>query len=250
MVGVVVASPVILGDAYGDLVAIREGNDSVAGDASGFLIHAHDGYSDKIRVLETIPDSGINRLAVQASLAPGTSVIVGSPIPENLGDYVVGRLRRGGGLGDDNMIVDASVTPVEFIFPAPAADDGYDVSVGEVRIVITTQDITFDGASFGGKPALINGLIIDIIAEDEQVIVISVKFNEDFLFFPSTNGLVLNNTGPKDAMVASINLGGAPTLVRGSADKVRITVQDNLTGGGANEFNYFKAQFYGEKINN
>ena len=235
--------PVVLYDANGDTVTVRHG-DGYNATQPGLLIHGQDAYGSGIRALQTIEDAGgVNRLAVDARLAPGTSITIGAPIPENIGNLLIGKLTNTGGSGD--MIVDGSVTPVVFSYNADSTND---IGMGELRMVVTTQDFTFDGSSFGGKPALTNGILIEFISEGNNILFLTLKRNEDFLFFPSTVGLTLNNTGPKDVLVASIVLGGGPKLKAGTADAVKMTIRDNLTGGGANVFNYFQAQFYGERI--
>jgi len=233
-------------DGYGSPLSVKDGDISPQGSQPGLLMHAQDGYASKISVMETIADGVVNRLAVDARIAPGSSVIIGTPVPADLSNLLTIPLKNG---SSDDMIVNGSSTPVEFVVNAPDVSDGYDLAIGELRLVVSTQDITFDGNSFGTKPALSNGLDITIKAEGNIVAFINVKVNEDFLFFPSSNGITLNNTGPKDVMIAAIYIGNAANLVRGSSDFVKITINDNLTGGGANEFNYFKARLYATKVN-
>lgn len=241
--------PVVLYDANGNPVMVKHG-DGYDTTQSGVLMHGQDAYGSGVKVLQTIEDvsGGINRLAVDARIAPGSSIVVGTPIPDDLSDYLIIPLTNGS--GSDSMIVNGSVTPVEFTVKAPDISDGYDIALGELRIVVSTQDFTFDGNSFGSQSELANGVVVEIVAGDSAIIVIRVHVNEDFLFFPSTAGITLNNTGPKDILMASIQLGGGPIMYRGSSDKVSIKIQDNITGGGATEFNYFKARLYATKVNN
>ena len=47
-------------------------------------------------------------------------------------------------------------------------------------------------------------------------------------------------------MSIGIHIGKALTLTAGTTDSVQIVINDNLTGGGANEFNYLQASLLGE----
>ena len=156
-------------DGYGDPALVRDGDMIPIGASSGPLMHAHDGYSDQIRVLESITDeAGIHRLAVDSKLAPGSTVSIGVALPEDVSNFLVVPLVDEN--GDANMIVDGEGDPQVFSVKAPSAGDGYDLSLGEIRLVITTQDFSFDGASFGGKPALETGIKVEIVAEDSELL--------------------------------------------------------------------------------
>jgi len=234
-------------DGYGTPLAVKDG-DKMPGGQPGIMLMAKDGYEPtNVRALSTVRDGPIHRLAVNSRLVPGSSVTVGVALPENVSNFLSIPLTD----SDDNtnLIVDGSSTPKIFSVKAPSLADGYDISIGEIRLVISTQDFVFNGNSFGSKSALTNGIEIKIISNANELIVIKININEDFLFFPSPTGMTLNNTGPKDIMVASIMLGNTASLFRDTSDVVKITINDNLTGSGATAFNYFQARLYGIKVN-
>ena len=186
--------------------------------------------------------NGVRRLAVDVQQDDGQSitVTVGQDVPANLNNYVSTLVTAG---GSSNLIVNGSVTPVYFDY---LADPTQDIALTEIRIIAACQDIAFDGATFGGKPSLPNGLLVQLINVYGTQTVFKIQTNEDFLIFPSPVGTLLNNTGPKDVFAAGFYIGGS-ILRAGTSDKIRITVRDDLTGGGAAEFKYLKARVFGVK---
>jgi hypothetical protein len=199
-------------------------------------------YDAAGNAISTVVQDGVRRLAVDVVQADGQAitVTVGQDVPADLNRYISALALSS---GSSNLIVDGSGTPALFDY---GADPTKDISLTELRIVASCQDITFDGASFGGLAALTNGLLVQLINANGTQTVFNIKTNEDFLFFPSPVGMLLNNTGPKDVFAAGFFIGGS-ILRAGTTDKVRITVRDNLTGGGAAEFKYLQARIFGVK---
>jgi hypothetical protein len=247
------AGPVdaIIVDNDGDDVAVRDGysiysgfpiaarNNSgesiiVKADDDGYLrsiSQLADVYDNKVGVVFDSGNAGSTpdayRLQVEADIKRGASVNLGSYIPSNPGLLFLSFLMDS--YGSENMLIDGSTTPVEFKI---TADPSRDIILSELRIVYTNDDMVFDGDHFGPKPALTNGVLIDIQVNDgETADLINIKINEDFLRFITSAGIniLLNNTGPKDVLIASFNLGGDMRLVANSSDFVRATVRDNVT---------------------
>jgi hypothetical protein len=70
----------------------------------------------------------------------------------------------------------------------------------------------------------------------------TLKINEDFLSFHSTNAIFINQSGPKDVIAVGYLLGGAVILKGGTSDYLGIIIRDKLT---ATSFAYFQATGYG-----
>lgn len=201
------------------------------------VLHNDDGYSSP----------SVDRLAVnvgfpQVYMKNIPTVIIGQRLPVDYANYVNTFIQN---IGSANLIVNGSVTPVVFTFPADAYKD---IQLSELRFAITTQDFTFDGKSFGSTTMLTNGVLVEIVAGGVTYFVANIKQNEDWLFYNSPTGVTLNNTGPKDILAMGFFLGDNLVLKAGTSDCVRITIRDNLTGGGANELNYFRAKAFGMKL--
>jgi hypothetical protein len=169
----------------------------------------------------------IYRLAVDTKQGDGQASNIGQAVPENLARYYRHWLDVVG-TGAIDMKVNGSSTPVVF---AAEADPTKDVRIQEVRVVMTSQDFVLDGTSFGNRSLLTNGILFEIVNEYGTQTIANIKSNEDFLFFPSPIGIVLNNTGPKDVLIAGFYLAGSPRLRAGTSDVLRATVRDNLTTG-------------------
>ena len=86
-------------------------------------------------------------------------------------------------------------------------------------------------------------LFRSIISGGNEFVVFNILQNEDWLFFNSPQGMVLNNTGPKDLMSAGFYFGESMTMYHGTNDQVRVTVRDNLTGNQMP--NFFRIKVFG-----
>jgi hypothetical protein len=255
-------------DEYGGSVYIHENNildSNTAGlpfigknDNSKALIArlTNDGYLHTVTELidenrnkvGIIYDSGNDvsgatyRLQVESDIKPGASINVGAPLPSN--PTLLYTIFLKDSIGSENLLVNGSSTPVEF---SVDADSTQDITLNELRFVFSTDDMTFDGESFGPNIALTNGIKIDITVNNgDYAELINIKINEDFLRFVSSAGIniLLNNTGPKDICIASFNLGGNMKLVAGSGDFVKVTIRDDLTSV---KLHYLTATLYGVK---
>lgn len=193
-------------------------------------------YSEAGNPITTFLKDSVYRLAVETKQGEGQASNIGQAVPENLSRYYRSFLTTSG--GSDVMKVNGATTPVVF---SAVANPTKDIRIQEVRVVFTTQDMTLDGTAFGNRAALTNGVLFEMVNEYGTQTIANIKINEDFLFFPSPIGIVLNNTGPKDVMIAGFYLAGAPRLRAGTSDIVRATVRDNLTTG----CDFLKALVYG-----
>lgn len=138
------------------------------------------------------------------------------------------------------MNVNGSVTPQVFIWN-PGADD---VEGMELVLVVEEPTISF-GTTFFGITGLTNGLLIEGKAEDQTFTIGNPKYTRDFFHLAPPGGIDLYAASP-DIMRTMIPLSGLVFKKSGtypSADYVRITVRDNISG-----LNYLKAEFHGIKI--
>jgi hypothetical protein len=186
-----------------------------------------------------------NRLAVNVGsptvgVRGSPTVIIGQQVAESFDLYKQDFVKNN---GSSNLNIDGSSSSVVFTFDAIQE---HDIMVHEIRVALTCQDITMDGNSFCSGSKLSNGVLVEIIAQDILYHVYNITQNEDWFFFNSPQGMLLNNTGPKDAMQAGFYFGNTITLKAGSSDKVRVTIRDDLTGN--NMPNFFKVKVFGNII--
>lgn len=188
--------------------------------------------------ITSLLDGGARRIQVEASIAPGQSVSIGAPVPENPTNIVRQKLLNS---GSSNMLVDGDPTPIVFQFDADATDD---IKIGEIRLVFSATAINMDGNSFGADPDLANGCLLEVNSGGSLVTLANVVRNEDFLSFPG--GLpFLDRSGVQDILAVSYNLGGAVKLIAGTGDYVRMTIRDDING---TSYKLFEATVYGVKV--
>lgn len=200
------------------------------------------GENLQVSVTDDATDFDTKRLQVEADIKPGATINIAasSALLAHVGDF----LRDDG--GDYDLVVNGATTPVEFTYEAP--DDGYDVYLRELRLIVSCGGINFNGASFGKGAALANGLLIEVTVNDGSFYdLINVQINEDFLRFATSQGINLFSefSAANDVLVASYQFSGREKLVSGSGDNVKITVRDNYTNFGLYGINYLTATFSG-----
>jgi len=170
-----------------------------------------------------------NFIPVEAD--PGGNLKVSSntapPNPQSINnDYVKN-------VTNNSLLVDGSVTPVVFTFNAHAT---LNASVQEVVFVIAANSVTFGTNYFGSKSGpLTNGLKIEVTSDGQTGTVALLKQNEDFVHFSSPGGFqwVVSS---KDMMSSQWLAGGGFLLYGGTADNIKVTVQDDLSSAAI----YFK----------
>jgi hypothetical protein len=163
---------------------------------------------------------------------------IGSDIPSDPSAFVLEFLLDG---ASDDMLVDGSVTPVEFEKGPTVASEVW--SIRELLLTFTADDFSFDGVSFGPNTALTNGIKIEIVKDSVAEEVFLVKQNEDFLRVPGRTPLI-NNTGPKDVLGAALSFQGL-VLNQVDGDLVRVTIQDDLTSV---KLKYLSATLFAVKV--
>lgn len=181
-----------------------------------------------------------HRLLVAAS-GEGQSAAIevslsGGP-PSDLSTIVRELLNIG---GNPSLLVDGSSTEQHFDFDADPTDD---IKLYEVRFILTGQDFTLDGDSFGASNALTNGVRVAVTSGGVETEMAVVKANEDWFLVPFTD-LRVDVAGPKDYMVMAQRYNGVVTLAGGSSDRVRVSVRDDLTPN-AYQINRFQVAVLG-----
>lgn len=184
-------------------------------------------------------DDNKNHLLVRADFATGTILQVSpQPITRDPSSFVLQRLFRS---GSSDMIVDAEITPFEFIYPTGSLDR--DVLINELRVFMSADNINFDGASFGPISGLTNGVTISIFSSGTLAEVATIRINEDWGLVSSPGTVFYQNTGPSDSLGMSIPLPGI-ILQQGNIDYIRVTVNDDLTSV---KFKFFQMEVQGVK---
>jgi len=142
--------------------------------------------------------------------------------------------------GSPDMVVNGSGTPVVFTFNADATDN---IQMTGLRLVFSASSLDFDGSSFGKGGALSTGLEIDIVADGgtfvDQLAVLTL--NEDFFRLLQFD---ISRAAADGVMAATLPFGGRVLLEGGTADKITVTVNDNLTNGSLG-VSYLTATIYG-----
>jgi hypothetical protein len=196
------------------------------------------GSEKKVCVIDDIEDSSVKRLQTQALLAPGSTVNIGTSIPADPANLTIEFLEN----GDEDMLVDGSVTPVEFSY-APAS--GVVIAIESLLVVFTADDFEFNGVSFGPNTGMTNGISFRLtVSPSSEVEIFNIKINEDFLRVPGRVPIV-NNTGPKDLLSSVFSFGGLIKLNGTNGDKISAYVRDDLTSV---KFKYLTATVYGAEV--
>ena len=157
--------------------------------------------------------------------------------------------------GSNNMLVDGSVTPVEFCVKASA---DYDIYIKSVAVVIADASATL--SKFGNIAALTNGVKFEWISSDNGTIVIHEGLKSNFSFVRIALGTPSfgdgagafragNIVGTSEGYIPVIDfektfgLQWGVRLRKGSNDKLCFTVRDNVTA-----IDGFNAVAYGIKF--
>jgi hypothetical protein len=182
---------------------------------------------------------------VAASSLPVIIASDQSTLPVSIGGgnptTVVSDFLRNG--GSDSMDVDGSGAAVHFDFDADATDD---IVISSLRFVFTAGGLNFDGSNFGkGGGSLSNGILVSAIVNGGTAITIAtLTKNEDLL---RLQGRALTELGGiNDVLQATIEFSGRVLLEGGSADRVRVSIQDDLTIG-SRDVKYLTCTFFGVK---
>ena len=230
------AWPQVLYDASGNAVGVIL-------DGSLYRIQADakiakrvtDGGLAHLEALDTT--AGVGRLKATLYTQDGDPVAFGSApaTPESIvNKFVINGT-------NSSLLVDGSVTPVVFTYPADAI---HDISLQEIQFVIASNSVTFGGGYFGGTGGpLANGVLVEIVSNGNTGTVAIMKQNECFVHFASPGGFqwVVSS---KDMLASTYVIGGGLKLKAGTSDMVRITIRDDIDAAAV----YFKCQVKGNLL--
>ena len=215
--------PTVLYDSSGNAVGIVL-------DGSVYRIQADAKIAKGASALVTLDaidtDTGQGRLKSTLYTPDGDPIAFGSvaPNPESIkNDFV--RYST-----SPSLLVDGSVTPVEFAYNADAT---HDISIQEIGFVVASNSIAFGNGNFGaiGGP-LSTGLLVQITAGGNTGTISNLTRNECFVHFASPGGFqwVVSS---KDMLASNYLIGGGLKLKAGTADNVKITVRDDISSAGS-----------------
>lgn len=183
-----------------------------------------------------------NRLCVEAKIAQGQAVSIVPLSAGNISSLFREFLADSGGL--NNMVINGASTPTDFTLEA---DSLKDIVLTEIRYTMTTLSFNWGGTHFGkGGGVLANGILIDIFIDGVTTEIGTIMINEDLLMLPARNDVLLGQSGNKDVLAMSVDLGGLVVLAKGTSDRVRVRIQDDLTSG-ARDINYLRFAGFGSK---
>jgi len=195
-------------------------------------------FDDAGNPVDVLDDGGTKRLAVDVAgiVSVGPSGDVALSFAQFLEDGA-----------DENMVVDGSVTIVEFVVNADPTDN---IVITEIRLVFTAGAINWGHFGKGGG-LLANGVHIDAeINDGTHLDFVTMDRNEDFIRLPSSRGGATFsefNASGNDALGASVVMSGInERLIAGTTDFVRVQIRDDLTTA-ARDIDYFTATLYGYK---
>lgn len=234
----------VLFDAKGNVMAPEAGAAAapLPGNQGGLVLAAK-GIDGRPKLLRAQNDGAVERLAVDAA---GT-VSIGSVAPEDPSLHFAALATESGGSERIEQAVGTLAVPVDFVVNA---DPVQDVRLSEVRVVMTANNIDFDGETFGdGAGILTNGFAILLTVNNGAASsLITVRRNEDLLRFASSTGLnaMVVQGGIKHVLVSSFVFGGNTLLKAGTSDNVTVRVQDDMTPS-PRRIAYLTATVYGVK---
>lgn len=131
--------------------------------------------------------------------------------------------------GNASLLVDGSVTPVEFTYNADAT---YDIGIQEIHFTLVSNSITFGSDYFGATSGpLTNGLLVQVATGAGTTDLYNLVQNESFVNFASPGGFQWI-VSSKDLLSAAYVIGGGLVLRGGSSDQVKITVRDDIDSAG------------------
>lgn len=184
----------------------------------------------------------------------GTLSVEGSFIqqPGGTGDLLFKELIDG---GTPSMIVDGSVTPVNFRIECDSIDDQY---INILRIFFTCSGIKLTNWACSNS-ALTNGLLITIRSEGQDLVMLPIKTTSDLI-----NKFAFGPAGPSgqaridiqqggDSMTASLSFVSAAIVKKcgtngtGTDDYMEVRVRDNLTGASGGNLSEMESLVFGFK---
>lgn len=168
-------------------------------------------------------DTGLGRLKATMYTPDGDPVAFPSTSASIKNDFVRNS-------GECSLLVDGSVTPVEFTY---LADSTYDISLQEIKFTMVSNSITFGSEYFGSTSGpLTNGVLVQATVNDGTLVTLyNLVQNECFVQFASPGGFTWV-VSSKDLMSSDYLIGGGLKLIAGTGDKIIVTVRDDIDSAG------------------
>lgn len=186
------------------------------------------GASDLVGLDAIDTTSGQGRLKTTLYTPEGEAVAFGS-VPANPESIQNDFVKTGGGTPSSDLLVDGSVTPVEFSYNA---DSTHDISIQEIRFTLASNSVTFGSGYFGAASGpLANGLLVQIVSNGNTGTLANLVQNESFVNFASPGGFTWV-VSSKDMLSSAYLIGGGLKLYAGTSDKVLVTVRDDIDSAG------------------
>ena len=130
--------------------------------------------------------------------------------------------------GSNDLNVDGSSTPVHF-------DVEGDESCGLYRVTASLVNSGLRPTRFGGLTELVNGITIKLVDSVGATILdfldgVSIKKDADWTFLTGVDGIIIASAGDDHLSIRwTISKGIGDILRLTTGEKIRITVNDNLT---------------------
>lgn len=136
--------------------------------------------------------------------------------------------------GSSDLLVDGSVTPVEFVVSSDATDD----------VVLTKLHLWGGAASIGLQKflsiaALTNGLLITLKLDGVTIVMEPIKTARDIKHLFGLARWSLDSESSYHDVQADYNQETSMVLKKGSTDEVKIAVRDDLTGATLKQLEMF-----------
>lgn len=217
------AWPTVLYDASGNPVSVMldgavyriRGESLLVGKAAGV------GANKEVSVIDDPDVAATKRLQVEMAVKPGSVIGTTVAAPSAKSAIAAPLLNA----ASDNMVVDGSVAPVDFLYTAHAT---LDTVPTYIRVTMILSALNWGNFGKGGG-VLTNG--ISLLVRLDGAVADSLLFlairNVDFL--RAADGFTEFGAG-SDVIAGSVYFSGAERILAGSSDHVTVRIADELDG--------------------
>lgn len=158
---------------------------------------------------------------------PDGSAVSFAAAPDDPTGLVDVFFEQSGGTDPSDLRVDGDPTPIDFELEADADDD---LIINEVGFVMAANSIVSGSEKFANLTALTNGIELIYYNGTTELVLSTIKQNEDFMHFASPGGYgfwALN----KDQIISQQYINGVVVLTAGSTEKLLVRISDDLDSG-------------------
>jgi len=145
-------------------------------------------------------------------------------------------------VASSDLLVDGSVTPVDFIIPANGTKD---IFITDLRFVATAGGSIKFKQFLAKNTTLANGIMVTITSDGQTTVMPLITTTEDFrhTFALGSGEFGILSQPSADDLLASFVPLASVVLKAGSSDEIKITIQDDLTTGMADLFEFIGVGF-------